>query len=195
MTRRTFLVGCLLLLCLGAGLASGIDSPAFAKDGGSGSGNSGSGSGNSGSGGGDDGGGHGGDDDDDDSGDNSGSGSGGRGGDDDDDDNDDDDGGGGTGSGGSGGTGGKSPSGLGGNTKESGSAEARAAVAKGWALPLRVVMPTARKAGAGKLLDVDLRRTTAGGWVYQFLFLASDGRYREVYVDALRNRVVKVRKR
>ena len=190
MTRRTVLTACLLLICLGAGLAAGIDSPASAKDGGSGSGNSGSG-------GGDDGGGHGGDDDDDDSGDNSGSGSGGRGGDDDDDDddNDDDDRSGGTGSGGSGGTGGKSPSGLGGKTKESGSAEARAAVAKGWALPLRVVMPTARKAGAGKLLDVDLRRTTAGGWVYQFLFLASDGRYREVYVDALRNRVVKVRKR
>ncbi|HET7717788.1 MAG TPA: hypothetical protein VFK86_19345 [Bauldia sp.] len=47
----------------------------------------------------------------------------------------------------------------------------------------------------GRVLDVDLQQWRTGGWVYKFLILSREGAYSEVYVDALRNRIVRVRER
>ena len=52
-----------------------------------------------------------------------------------------------------------------------------------------------RRAVPGKVLDVDLQRLKAGGWVYKFRVLTGAGVYMEVFVDALRNEVLQVRRR
>lgn len=161
---------------------------AVAKDGGSGSSGSGSGSGggsntgsgggNSGHGGGDDGGGD----------DNGGGGDDGGGGD----GGDDHGGGGGT----SGAPGqGKGRGGGSGDWDNSGSSEARGAVSRGVALPLNRVISVVRQAVPGRVLDVDLQQGATGRWVYKFLVLSRDGEYSEVFVDALRNRIVRIRER
>ena len=162
------------VLALAAGLCAAVPE-SHAKDGGGGSGSSNSGHGNSGHGS-DDGGGHGSDD------------GGGHGGDD----------GGGSGNGGrDGGGGGSSGPGPGrdGDWDNSGSGDARRAVSGGKALPLARVMPVVRKVAPGQVLEVDLQRAVGGGWVYKFLVLSSGGAYREVTVDALGNRVIRVRER
>ena len=82
-----------------------------------------------------------------------------------------------------------------GNWDTSGSKEARGAVSHGVALPLARVIPVVRQAVPGRVLDIDLQQWASGGWVYRFLVLDSHGRYSEVFVDALRNRIVKVRGR
>jgi uncharacterized membrane protein YkoI len=66
---------------------------------------------------------------------------------------------------------------------------------RGWALPLKQVLPVARSAAPGDVLEVYLGRATNGAWFYAITILSTDGRYREVYVDARRNRVIEVRRR
>jgi len=73
--------------------------------------------------------------------------------------------------------------------------EARGAVATGVAVPLKRVIPMVRQAVPGRVLNVDLEQVAGGGWVYKLLVLDGQGKYSEVYVDALRNRIVKVRER
>jgi uncharacterized membrane protein YkoI len=68
-------------------------------------------------------------------------------------------------------------------------------VSRGIALPLDRVIPVIRKAVPGKVLEVDLQQWATGGWVYKFLVLSKGGTYQEVFVDALRNRIVRVRER
>ena len=125
-----------------------------------------------------------------DGGGNSGSGSGGGGG-----RGGGDRGGGGGGSGGGPGAGRSKGQGGSGAWNNSGSSEARGAVSRGIALPLDRVIPVVRKAVPGKVLDVDLQQWATGGWVYKFLVLNKGGTYQEVFVDALRNRIVRVRER
>lgn len=172
MPRRPSSRACLAVLALGACLWVALPQDGHAKDGGSsggGSGNNGHGSSNSGhGGGGDDGGGHGGRDDD-----GGESGNSGRGG---------------------GISSGPGP-GRSGDWDNSGSGDARRAVSGGKALPLARVMPVVRKVAPGQVLEVDLQRAVGGSWVYKFLVLSSGGAYREVTVDALGNRVIRVRER
>jgi hypothetical protein len=130
------------------------------------------------------------------------SGSGGPGGDDDGDGGGDDHGGddGGDDHGGAGGKGGgpgrgKGRGGDGDDWDNSGSSEARGAVSQGMALPLNRVMPVVRQAAPGRVLDVDLQQWATGAWVYKFLVLSSEGEYREVFVEALSRRIVRVRER
>jgi uncharacterized membrane protein YkoI len=63
------------------------------------------------------------------------------------------------------------------------------------ALPLNRVIPVVQQAVPGRVLDVDLQQGATGGWVYKFLVLSRDGGYSEVFVDALRNRIVRIRER
>jgi Peptidase propeptide and YPEB domain len=77
----------------------------------------------------------------------------------------------------------------------SGSSDARRAVDGGAALSLNKVLPTVGQAVPGSVLDVDLQRLIGGGWVYKFRVLTADGTYMEVFVDAIRNRVLQVRRR
>jgi hypothetical protein len=72
---------------------------------------------------------------------------------------------------------------------------AREAVSHGWALPLGSVLPTVASTVPGQVLEVDLRQTWAGDWIYDFLILTQDRRYREVMVDARTNQVLQVRRR
>ena len=57
------------------------------------------------------------------------------------------------------------------------------------------MIPTVSQAVPGRVLDVDLQQWAGGGLVYKFLVLDGQGKYSEVYVDALRNRIVRVRER
>jgi len=203
------------LLALSIAIAIGVVAPVavFAKDGGGGNGGGGNGNGgggNQGNGGGGGNQGHGGGGDDgggdDGGGDDGGGGHGGddgggdHGGGDDhgDDGNGNDNGGIGGGNGGTGGEGqgrGRTRGGGLDNWDNSGSVEARGAVATGVAVPLKRVIPMVRQAVPGRVLNVDLEQVAGGGWVYKFLVLDGQGKYSEVYVDALRNRIVKVRER
>jgi hypothetical protein len=72
---------------------------------------------------------------------------------------------------------------------------AREAVSQGWALPLGSVLPTVTTTVPGQVLEVDLRQTWTGDWIYDFLVLTQDRRYREVVVDARTKQVLQVRKR
>ncbi|HZH50536.1 MAG TPA: hypothetical protein VEZ16_01515 [Microvirga sp.] len=72
---------------------------------------------------------------------------------------------------------------------------ARDAVSQGWALALSSVLPTVSKAVPGQVLEVDLRQSWTGDWLYEFLILTKDRRYREVVVDARRNQVLEIRRR
>jgi hypothetical protein len=181
MARPSWLRTILLAAAIAvAGAAVGPD-VACAKDGG---GNSGSGGGNSGHGGGNSGSGSGGGDGGQDDGGHDDGGHGGRG-----------DGGRDDGGHGNGGGPGPSRQGGGGEWGESGSDEARGAVSRGVAIPLRRVIPVVRQAVPGRVLDVDLQQISGGGWVYKFLVLDGEGEYNEVTVDALQNRIIRVRER
>jgi hypothetical protein len=194
MFRLSWLRTVVLVAALAVAGAVVVPSAVFAKDGGgssgSGGGSSGSGGGSSGHGGGNSG--HGGDDgggDDGghDDGDHGGGGKddGGHGGDNS-----------GRGNGGGGGGGGSGPSrNRGGDGWSSGSSEARGAVSRGVAVPLNRVIPMVRQAVPGRVLDVDLQQGAGGGWVYKLLVLDAEGEYNEVTVDALRNRIIRVRER
>ncbi|MCZ8097903.1 MAG: hypothetical protein O9972_08305 [Burkholderiales bacterium] len=83
----------------------------------------------------------------------------------------------------------------GGRDRESGRGDqdvAREAVAKGQAVPFDRVIGTVRQAMPGDILDVKVGRS-ASGLTYNVTVLARDGWYREVVVDARRNRVLEVR--
>lgn len=69
---------------------------------------------------------------------------------------------------------------------------ARDAVARGQAVPFDRVIGTVRQAMPGEILDVKVGRSSAG-LTYNVTVLARDGWYREVVVDARRNRVLEVR--
>lgn len=86
-------------------------------------------------------------------------------------------------------------SGSGAGWDNSSSNQARSLVKDGEALSLSRVIPTVRQAIPGRVLDVDLLRLKGGGWVYKFRVLARDGAYLEVFVDALRNRILQTRRR
>ena len=72
---------------------------------------------------------------------------------------------------------------------------AREAVIRGWALPLSQILPVARRAARGQVLDVVLLRAMNGAWIYHITVLSPDGRYRDIYMDASRNRVIEIRQR
>jgi uncharacterized membrane protein YkoI len=72
---------------------------------------------------------------------------------------------------------------------------AREAVLRGWALPLSRVLPTVFGAVPGQVLEVDLRQTESGEWLYEFLILTQDRHYRDVLVDAQRNQIRQIRSR
>ncbi len=69
---------------------------------------------------------------------------------------------------------------------------ARDAVARGQAVPFSRVVDTVRRTMPGDILDVKVDRS-ATGLTYNVTVLAKDGWYREVVVDAQRNRVLQVR--
>ena len=77
----------------------------------------------------------------------------------------------------------------------SGPVDARLAVSRGWALPLGVVLASLATAVPGKVLAIDLQRSSTAGWFYKFLVLTGDQGYREVIVDALSNAILKIRQR
>jgi len=166
MPRRSWLFSLVLAFGLGVVGACYFPPSAMAKDGGE---SSHDGGGGSGGGGGHDGG------NDDGGGDNGGSG--------------------GAGGGGHGDNGHDGGSGYGGGWDNSSSNQARSVVKDGEALSLSKVIPTVRQAIPGRVLDVDLLRLEGGGWVYKFRVLARDGTYLEVFVDALRNRILQTRRR
>ncbi|WP_293863077.1 PepSY domain-containing protein [uncultured Alsobacter sp.] len=56
------------------------------------------------------------------------------------------------------------------------------------------VLAKVRETVEGSVLQVDLSGA-AGAWRYEVLVLSTDGRYREVLVDAQNNRVLGVRRR
>jgi len=71
----------------------------------------------------------------------------------------------------------------------------RAAVSRGWALPLNQIAPTVQRAVPGQILDVTLQQTSRDGWVYGFVVLTLDGGYRDIVVDARRNEILEIRRR
>jgi hypothetical protein len=77
----------------------------------------------------------------------------------------------------------------------SSSTDARNAVTRGWVVPLGSVLATVKRSVPGKVLEVDLQQSTGGLWFYKFLVLTRDGRYREIFVDARRNQILRVRTR
>lgn len=70
---------------------------------------------------------------------------------------------------------------------------AREAVTRGQAVPFDQVMTTVRSAVPGEILDVKVSRNPSGAMTYTVTVLARDGWYRDVLVDARRNRVLDVR--
>ncbi len=73
--------------------------------------------------------------------------------------------------------------------------QAQQAASQGWVLSLNSILPSVVRAVPGRVLEVDLRQTRTGEWLYEFLVLTTDGRYREVMVDARRNHILQVRRR
>ena len=73
--------------------------------------------------------------------------------------------------------------------------QARQAASQGWVLSLDSILPSVLRAVPGRILEVDLREIRTGEWLYEFLVLTTDGRYREVMVDARRNQILQVRRR
>jgi hypothetical protein len=73
--------------------------------------------------------------------------------------------------------------------------QARQAASQGWVLSLSAILPSVVSAVPGRILEVDLRQLRTGEWLYEFLVLTTDGRYREVVVDARRNQILQVRRR
>ena len=70
---------------------------------------------------------------------------------------------------------------------------AREAVTRGQAVPFDKVLATVRSTVPGSVLDVKVSRNQAGTMTYTVTVLAKDGWYRDVVVDARRNRVLEVR--
>ena len=66
---------------------------------------------------------------------------------------------------------------------------------RGWAQPLDQVLPAVARVAPGRVLGVDLRPRSGGGWEYEVLVLAPDGRYREVLLDARSREVIELRSR
>jgi uncharacterized membrane protein YkoI len=62
-------------------------------------------------------------------------------------------------------------------------------------MPLSAILPTVRAAVPGAILDVRLGRQQAGTLVYDVTVLTDSGQYRQVVVDARRNRVIETRRR
>ena len=77
----------------------------------------------------------------------------------------------------------------------SNSRNAREAVSGGHAAPLSAVLPTVLAAVPGRLLDVDLRQSPSGAWLYELVVLTQDRKYREVTVDARSRRILRIRSR
>jgi uncharacterized membrane protein YkoI len=71
---------------------------------------------------------------------------------------------------------------------------ARAAMARGQVVPLDRVLRKAADFVPGDMLDVRLRSTREGSWIYEIRMLSSDGRIRVVVIDAARNDVIEVRR-
>ncbi|MEJ1160348.1 PepSY domain-containing protein [Prosthecomicrobium sp. N25] len=71
---------------------------------------------------------------------------------------------------------------------------ARELVATGRAVPFASVMPVVARAAPGRVVDVRIVPDGIGAWTYWVLVLQADGQYRDVRVDARRNRVIEVRR-
>lgn len=80
-------------------------------------------------------------------------------------------------------------------TWRSSSKHAREAVSGGQAEPLSAVLPMVFAAVPGRLLDVDLRQSPSGAWLYELVVLTRDRKYREVTVDARSKRILRIRSR
>jgi uncharacterized membrane protein YkoI len=80
-------------------------------------------------------------------------------------------------------------------TWRSSSKNAREAVSGGQAAPLSAVLPMVFAAVPGRLLDVDLRQSSSGAWLYELVVLTQDRKYREVTVDARSKRILRIRSR
>lgn len=72
---------------------------------------------------------------------------------------------------------------------------ARQAAQDGLIVSLGSVLSVVRAAVPGDILEVDLRFAGAGEWRYELLILDGTGHYREVVVDARRNRILQMRRR
>jgi hypothetical protein len=72
---------------------------------------------------------------------------------------------------------------------------ARQAAQDGLIVSLGSVLSVVRAAVPGDVLEVDLRFAGAGEWRYELLILDGTGHYREVVVDARRNRILQMRRR
>ncbi|MFO1151905.1 MAG: hypothetical protein U1E62_26300 [Alsobacter sp.] len=71
---------------------------------------------------------------------------------------------------------------------------AREAMSRGLVVPLDRVLRKAADFVPGDMLDVRLRSTREGSWIYEIRMLSSDGRIRVVVIDAARNDVIEVRR-
>lgn len=67
---------------------------------------------------------------------------------------------------------------------------ARAAVARGEALPLADILNRVRPSLGGEVIEVSLEREK-GRWVYEFKVIEAGGRLAEVYVDAATAEIIK----
>jgi hypothetical protein len=70
---------------------------------------------------------------------------------------------------------------------------ARDALLRGWIQPLDQVLLTLRKSAPGTVLDVSLQHSGDGAWTYNFVVLSPAGRYRNVSIDAARNRILQIK--
>lgn len=67
---------------------------------------------------------------------------------------------------------------------------AREALERGEALPLADILARVRPELGGEIVGVSFERED-GRWIYEFKVIGSDGRLKEVYVDAATTRVLK----
>jgi uncharacterized membrane protein YkoI len=68
---------------------------------------------------------------------------------------------------------------------------ARAALARGEVLPITEILRAASTEVAGDVLEIELEREH-GAWVYEITIIDSDGRRREVLLDAATARVLEI---
>jgi hypothetical protein len=71
---------------------------------------------------------------------------------------------------------------------------AREAMSRGLVVPLDRILRKAADVVPGDMLDVRLRSTREGSWIYEIRMLSSDGRIRVVVIDATKNDVIEVRR-
>jgi uncharacterized membrane protein YkoI len=62
-------------------------------------------------------------------------------------------------------------------------------------LPLAQILPTVRAAVPGDILDVQFGRLQGGALVYDVTVVSETGQFRQVIVDARRNRIIETRRR